>query len=125
MQVHRIALNNQTCTVLYESDGSMEPCVSPARMHHPSREPAIGVTLESVKEETVKEETVKEAPAAPQIKEEAEVPKERKYLHAVPRFKTKSAVKAFNTSFRGLMKARLKRFKHKCRWCCHLRFCSL
>ena len=32
VNVHRIAVNQQSCTVRYDVDGSMEPSVSPSRI---------------------------------------------------------------------------------------------
>ena len=103
-KVHRVAVDQRSCTVKYAIDGSMEPSVSPSRINqHPH-----GVApLEVIPEAT-------EPTAAPLevISEQVMVPMED------PTFTKKTSIAALNRFFSKLMKARLKRLKHKCKWCC-------
>ena len=112
-QVHRVAVDERSCTVKYLLDGSMEPSVSPSRINqHPSAaqpmEPIpepIASPIAEVEEEE-EEEVVPEAPPLPS---------------GEPVFYKKKSLTQLNKCFSKLMKNRLKRLKHKCKWCCSLR----
>lgn len=101
-KIHRIAVNEATCSVLY-CDGSVESNVLPARICQAGSEP---------------EQESTPAPAPPTA---LPVPDPDPAPQPEPRFITKASVAALNKCFERIMRGRLKRLKHRCRWCCPLR----
>jgi len=109
-KVHRIAVNQQSCTVRYDVDGSMEPSVSPSRIK-------TSTAVVSPKLATIPE--VKEAP--PEEDGAATTEEVSQDEDDEPRFTSKRSVIVLNKWLKKTMKARLKRLKHEATWCCHLR----
>jgi len=103
-KIHRIAVDEASCTVKYIVDGSMEPSVSPSRINQ-----AAPGALAPIPEPN------------PLIAEPATVEEEEAVPSGEPVFVKRSSIAQLNRYFSKLMKARLKRLKHKCKWCCHLR----
>ena len=116
-KVHRVAVDQRSCTVKYLVDGSMEPSVSPSRINQqaaPAAEPLAPIP----------EPTPITEPAA--VEDEAEeeeevVPEAPPLPSGEPVFTKKRSITQLNRFFSKLMKARLKRLKRKCKWCCSLR----
>ena len=117
-KVHRVAVNQRSCTVKYLVDGRMEPSVSPARINQQVQSPAAEPLqdIPEASEPHITQEVASE-PFEAVAKQEGvpQVPMED------PVFTTKRSVTALNKFFAKLMKGRLKRFKHTCKWCCSLR----
>ena len=92
-QVHRIAVDNRSCTIVYDVDGSMEAPVVASRIRNRSdKEAADDVDDTQGFDESGDNEPVGEI-----------------------RFKRKKTVAALNQKF---AKARVKTLKHKAKWCC-------
>ena len=108
-RIHRIAVNERTCTVQYH-DGSVEANVLPARIceHGPSSEEASLAVPQAEHEPQAEPESEPEPTYTPEPAVE-------------PRFTSKASITKLNKCFARSMKARLKKWKHKCKWCCHLR----
>ena len=115
-QVHRVAVDQRSCTVKYLLDGSMEPSVSPSRINQQAPPPSAAQALEPIPEPIAEPDTVEE-----EEEEEEAVPEAPPLPSGEPVFYKKKSLTQLNKCFSKLMKNRLKRLKHKCKWCCSLR----
>lgn len=116
-KVHRVAVNQTTCTVKYELDGSMEGSVSPSRINRTQLLPSLEPIAEVPSDVQVAEGVASSVEADP----EPEPIEPTKPPLVDPVFRKKRSISQLNRFFDKLMKARMKRLKHKAKFCCGLR----
>ena len=111
--VHRIAVDNRTCSIKYNVDASVEPSVSPSRIQTASTATLVPIASSAVPLAPITEEapTVVEEPPAME-----EVPVDVPLI-----FTSKKSVNKLNKALSRILKGRLKKYRHKAKWCCHLR----
>ena len=119
-KVHRVSVDQKTCSIRYDVDGSVEPSVSPSRINQPPPLPPLQPIPEAADVALAEEPAAMEASPVEAV-EAAPIEEVQMPMEDPPPFTKKRSVALLNKFFTKLMKARLKRLKHKCKWCCSLR----
>ena len=121
-KIHRVSVDQTTCSVRYNIDGSIEPSVSPSRILNPSQAlPSLQPIPEAADVALTDEATAAVVAAPVETEEVTPTPVEEQMPLDDPTFTKRSSIAALNRAFTKIMKARLRRLKQKCKLCCGLR----